>query len=148
MNVENTNSGPNLIEVDADFLLRLYKRYNCLYFNGLLPIVNIRVRPAAEEDGDLTAEYDLASGTVFFYSSGAPDESRIRTTLLHEMVHVAWPEDGHGAPFRSELQRLAEMGAEEAEYEVGRMVGDEAWDDEWIGDESGRWQRFQDDGDS
>jgi hypothetical protein len=129
-------------------LLRLYERYNGQYFNGQLPIVKLRVRPATEEDRGLTAEYDPASGTISFFSSGATDESVIRTRLLHEMVHVARPEDGHGAPFRTELQRLAEMGAEGAEYEVWRMVGDDAWDDGWIGEETGRWERFREDGDT
>ena len=36
---------------------------------------------------------------------------------------------------------LAEAGDEDAEYEVWRMVGDYAWDDAWVGEESGRWER-------
>ena len=143
MDVKNAILGPNVIAVDSDSLLRLYEPYNCQYFSGRLPTINIRVQPATKEDRGLTAEYDQASGTISFFSSGATDESLTRTRLLHEMAHVARPQDGQGAPFRTELQRLGEMGAEDAEYEVWRMVGDDAWDEGWIGEETGRWARFR-----
>jgi len=67
----------------------------------------------------------------------------LRPTLLHEMVHTAVREDGHGARFRAELQRLAEAGDSDAEFVVWRMVGDEMWDDGWTGEESGRWERYR-----
>lgn len=126
--------------VDAASLARLYEHYNRLYFAGRLPPVTIRL--FEEEDADFVeARYDHASGTISFYvSHRTPD---IRTTLLHEMVHVAVPEEGHGARFRAELQRIAEAGDKDAEFEVWRMVGDQAWDDEWIGEESGRWERYR-----
>jgi hypothetical protein len=127
-------------------LLTLYQHYNRQYFDGRLPAIRIRVRPPEKNRLSVDAEYEVASGTIFF-SSGATDEDLVRTVLLHEMVHVAVPEDGHGTGFRTELRRLAEMGVEDAEYEVWRMVGDEAWDDGWIGDESGRWQRLREGGD-
>jgi len=60
-----------------------------------------------------------------------------------KMVHTAVREDGHGARFRAELQRLAEAGDSDAEFEVWRMVGDEMWDDGWTGEESGRWERYR-----
>ena len=43
------------------------------------------------------------------------------------MVYVAVLEDGHGGRCLAALQRLAEMDAEDAEYEVWRMVDEEAW---------------------
>jgi hypothetical protein len=120
--------------------MRLYESYNRQYFAGRLPPVTIQV--FEENDTDfLQAEYDQGSGTIYLYLSNRAAD--LRTTLLHEMVHVSVPEDGHGAHFRAELQRLAKAGDEDAEYEVWRMVGDHGWDDEWIGEESGRWERYR-----
>src|ERR1700730_8097320 len=123
----------------AAALMRLYENYNRQYFAGRLPPVTIQV--SEENDSDLQAEYEQGSGTIYFYLSGRTGDCILRTTLLHEMVHIAVPEDGHGARFRAELQRLAEAGDEDAEYEVWRMGGDYAWDDAWVGEESGRWER-------
>jgi hypothetical protein len=148
--LDGSSSGPNSpnsIEIDEASLLRLYEQYNHQYFDGRLPALKIRLRPVNEDPG-LTAEYDQAAGAIVFFSSGIDHLPLVRTMLLHEMVHVAIPEDGHGGRFRAELQRLAEMGAEDAEYEVWRMVGDGAWDDGWIGDEDGWWQRFREEDDS
>jgi hypothetical protein len=86
----------------------------------------------------LQAEYDQASDTIYFYLSDRTGDCILRTTLLHEMVHIVVPEDEHGARFG-----LAEAGDEDAEYEVWRMVGDYAWDDAWVGEESGRWERYR-----
>jgi hypothetical protein len=122
-------------------LMRLYENYNRQYFAGRLPPITIRV--SEENDSDLQAEYEQASGMIYFYLSDRTADCILRTTLLHEMVHIAVPEDGHGARFRAELQRLAEAGDEDAEYEVWRMVGDYAWDDAWVGEESGRWERYR-----
>ncbi len=104
-------------------LTRLYENYNRQYFAGQLPRVTIQVSEKNDSDF-LQAEYDQASGTIYFYLSDWNGDCTLRTTLLHEMVHIAVPEDGHGARFRAELQRLADAGDEGAEYEVWRMVGD------------------------
>jgi hypothetical protein len=128
--------------VDAVSLTRLYEHYNRLYFRGRLPMVTIHLSEEEEDADFVEARYDRVSGSIYFYASHrTPD---IQTTLLlHEMVHVAVPEEGHGARFRAGLQRLAEAGNKDAEFEVWRMVGDQVQDDEWIGEESGRWERYR-----
>jgi SprT-like family protein len=142
----NIHAHPDTTRVEAD-LLKLYEDYNCKYFGGQLPPIQIQVTHTdRREDTSWSGEYDLASGIIRLVSPAEVDDLGLRTTLLHEMVHVAVPEDdGHGPRFRAELQRLAEAGAEDAEYETWRMVNDDAWDDGWTGEESGRWERFRED---
>jgi hypothetical protein len=123
-----------------------YHRYNRLYFGGRLPPVRISIEKS-DEPGTLGG-YDPDTRTIILSIPGQVSEREVLTTLIHEMVHVAVPdpEDRHGAPFRAELQRLAEAGSEDAEFEVWRIAGDLMWDDGWDGDESGRWERYQEDG--
>jgi len=131
---------PDWARVDAVSLAKLYEHYNRMYFEGGLPLVTIQLSEDLDADF-VEARYDHTSRTIcFFVSDRIPD---LRPTLLHEMVHTAVREDGHGARFRAELQRLAEAGDSDAEFEVWRMVGDEMWDDGWTGEESGRWERYR-----
>lgn len=87
--------------------------------------------------------YDRESHSITLY---IPEEAYPRTlerALLHAMIHAAVPQDGHCAPFRAELHRVAEAGSDDADAEVWRMVCDMVWEDGWIGDESGRWERYR-----
>lgn len=132
--------------VHPDSLLDdLYGEYNRRWFEGLLPPMTVfRAYPKDEDHLGMAGMYFPAERAIYI----AADCRRIEVSLIHEMAHVAVPEeDGHGPLFRAQLQRIAEMGTElvneEAEYEVWRMVGDHAWDDGWLGEESGRWERFR-----
>ena len=139
--------------LDAILVTTMYADYNRTYFESRLPPATIFIlgpdHPpsaiAGKANGVVSGEYDRDSHSITLY---IPEEANPRTlerALLHEMIHAAVLQDGHGAPFRAELQRVAELGSEEADYEVWRMVCDWVWEDGWIGEESGRWERYRED---
>jgi hypothetical protein len=126
------------------FVTALYEDYNRTYFESRLPPAEIIIMRSDHPRSRLVAaDYDRDSHSITLCIPEDVYPRSLETTLLHEMVHAAIPQDGHGAPFRAELQRVAEAGSDDADAEVWRMVGDSVWEDGWIGEESGRWERYR-----
>ena len=128
------------IAAQREYVVRLYDEWNEMYFGGHLPTVTIQI---AELDLVLAADYNPTTRLMRF-SSNALSTFLLRERLIHEMVHVAMPDIwGHGAPFRAELQRIAEEGNKDAENGIWQMVVEGTWDDGWVGEQIGRWERFR-----
>jgi len=93
-------------------LRRLFRQYNRDYFSGKLPNADIRF-------ATMDRENDLGFCLLF---AGVPEirinkrlkrwPKLVRSTLLHEMVHIALPRHvQHGPRFNRELARLISEGA-------------------------------------
>jgi hypothetical protein len=92
-------------------LIRLYNKFNLLYFNNGLPPVRIFYSPV---DGGYADCCQLEDGVmqVRINPSVGGWVDFLKLTLLHEMVHVKlWPYRKHGVRFDREVQRL--MGFKE-----------------------------------
>lgn len=91
-------------------LHRAYRAYNRRYFGNLLPNppdVTIRW----EELGNQLMGYQLEDEIVI-NRKDRHRESLWRLTLLHEMLHLALPDEkAHGKRFQDGMLRLAKMGA-------------------------------------
>ncbi len=90
-------------------LARLYERYRRLYWRGRLPEFTVRV-------AELTRCVGLCEWTtrVVTVDVAQHDSDReVRSTLLHEMCHVAAVRGGtaHGSRFMRQLERLLRLGA-------------------------------------
>jgi len=125
----------------------IFADLNRRFWGGRLPRVPIVC--LAEGEGPLAVAPEAG---VLWLGFAAPDAIYLATSayeperiLLHEMVHLAVPDEpGHGPRFRAELQRIAEAGSADAEVEVWLLTGDRVWSDGWEGETApGRWQRYQ-----
>jgi hypothetical protein len=110
---------------------KLFDTYNKKYFDGLLPATKVGTAPllkitylsqkslsksekidggeyglAGIDENDSTPFIVLDKGICVFHSILA------KTTLFHEMVHhFIGLEKGHGKIFKSQIRRLANLGA-------------------------------------
>lgn len=51
------------------------------------------------------------------------NKEEVMDTLVHEMVHLKYPEDGHGAKFQSEIKRInKEFGMSLGQFATGKSV--------------------------
>jgi predicted metal-dependent hydrolase len=96
-------------------LKKQYRAYNQKYFGGKLPDVWVRW---AEDNDDLKSECQAkkllacADGHGIIFNPWMKGKRNLqRFTLLHEMVHVKYPEHYHGPRFQKEMMRLAKLGA-------------------------------------
>jgi hypothetical protein len=124
----------------------VFDAFNCRFWRGRLPRVPIVL--LAEREGPLAVaeagwlRLGFATPDAIYLAASAYEPERI---LLHEMAHLAVPDEpGHGPRFRAELQRIAQVGSDDAEVEVWLLTGDGVWSDGWEGETApGRWQRYQ-----
>src|SRR5438552_18817858 len=90
-------------------LQTLFDEFNRRYWNGRLPRYSVR-RQSKIKDGELEgwAFCDHHKERIIIKSSLEGDV--LREVLLHEMVHVRYPDEAHGPKFARELRRLAARG--------------------------------------
>jgi len=87
---------------------RLYDRYNNLYWNGELP--RCIVAPLILS-GRVLGMCDPPRKRIVIDIGVHKNPSDVRSTLLHEMVHIAVGRGGHGERFLLEVERLLEKKA-------------------------------------
>jgi len=99
-------------------LTALYTEYNKLYFDGHLPEFNVLMadlNPASFVGGICWGRADVVQGRILLTVQFHPNDFEVRTSLLHEMAHVArcaQAEDGsHNAVWKAEIERLWQAGA-------------------------------------
>lgn len=97
-------------EIDKRKFQRLYAKYNRLYFGRSLPRYVVFVLKRSEMPGPEVEGFALHSEKAVLLADGGSLEI-MSSTLLHEMVHIAVPDAGHGTEFRAELERLYALGA-------------------------------------
>jgi len=90
-------------------LNRLYFHYNRRFWRSKLP--QYKVRGTKLEDALGTC--DTKNREILIDVSALGTDKKVRSTLLHEMVHVAAKDDcpAHGARFWRELEHLLSMNA-------------------------------------
>src|SRR5579864_3548090 len=88
-------------------LQRLYARYNCRFWAGRLRAVRVRISDLA----DCYGEWDVEQQQIRIdIERHANNDREIRSTLLHEMAHVAagpW----HKSKFWLQIERLLRQRA-------------------------------------
>lgn len=109
----------------------LYDEYNKEIFNNSLPrFVNIQwsnrltrvagnctVETIRRKNG--TREYEFSIKLSTHYHERFPNE--LKKTIVHEMIHVLYPEEGHGYNFKREMHRInKEFNLDIAVYSSGR----------------------------
>ncbi len=89
-------------------LENLVCRYNRLYWRGRLPQLRIVTEGKAESLGLC----DWRRRTIIINVAKCRDGREVRSTLLHEMAHVATPtHDKHDISFFAELEHLLQQRA-------------------------------------
>ena len=81
---------------------RILEEVNRTYFRGRLPPQDLRILPDEHRSMLLGRCLD---GTIEL--NPKLQGQALRWTVIHEAVHVATPEDGHGPRFRRVLRRIA-----------------------------------------
>ncbi len=87
-------------------LQRLYDRYNAKYWDGALPTHAVVLGPC-----DALGRCDPRRKLVTIDAAIHRSDRAVRSTLLHEMCHVATGQGGHDSHFLEELERLLADGA-------------------------------------
>ena len=96
----------NPLHKSDPWLLRLYRKYNRLYFDGKLPQkVAIWWEPLSSSYGDCIIENGVVRIRVNPALAGWTCVAKM--TVIHEMAHIAkWPNQTHDDEFDQEMQRL------------------------------------------
>jgi hypothetical protein len=84
----------------------LFARYNRRFWRGLLPSVRARIAKLV----DCYGEWDEERGEIRIDINRHPNDREVRSTLLHEMIHVVAGE-GHGSKFWFQIERLLRQKA-------------------------------------
>ena len=79
----------------------LFTRYNRRFWRGLLPTARVRIAELV----DCYREWDEERSEISIDIKRHPNDREVRSTLLHEMVHVVAGE-GHGSKFWFQIERL------------------------------------------
>lgn len=90
-------------------LNRLFDELNRHYWRGRLPKYTVRRLPWKRIGSDGCCDYKTQRIEL---ASECPAE-KLRAVLLHEMIHIQYPDDGHGPQFRRQLRRLIKHGEQE-----------------------------------
>lgn len=97
---------PEVTRWNDQRLDRLFRRYNQLYWSGRLPLYSVRVE---EPNTDHVGLCECEKRTILIVVKGRSDRA-IRSTVLHEMCHVAAPtlkqQEYHGYSFWKQVEML------------------------------------------
>ncbi len=102
-------------------LQTLFDEFNRRYWKGRLPRYLVR-RQSKIKDGDLEGLGVCNHQKKRIVIKSSLEEDVLREVLLHEMVHVRFPDEDHGPKFTRELRRLAARG------ERGLLRHAEGWE--------------------
>jgi hypothetical protein len=139
--VEGEDATPELVQQTwtNESLNKLYAEFNKAYFGGQLPDFTVLL---GDPDPDPRAWFmgessvglcEVKPKRLLIAVQYLKDDFEVTTTLLHEMAHITTVDEGHGAAWKEEIERLWQAGA--PMHRVGWSTQGELKDDPKYWDE-------------